>query len=419
MRGIAADPLREDDAHRFGEHQALGQVEVARHAFGVHFQTLGDQQRLLQAAGHQAANLRQGFPFCMPQPETAFVFLWHGAEQRREQTGYTSRRADQHRRAYRVAFVRHGRGTTLARRRRFEHFARLGLHQQADVAAEFAEAAGDKAKHRAKFHHAIALGVPWLFRQVQLQLFGQRLGNRHGLITERGERPGSAAELQHQQAWFEFDQTLAITSHRAQPTGDFHAEGDRCRVLQPGAPGQRRSRITLSLGRENLPQLRQIAFDQFQCAAQLQHQAAVHHVLTGRAQMHVALGFGVLRGDLFAQRLDQRNRRIARRGNRLAEGCKVVMPGLTRGHDRRHRRLRNQTDPRFGPGQCRFKIEHGLDAALIAEHVTHIAGSEIGIEQLIARSLVHKQSLEARAGEARVKIKDRGADTSPVAADAG
>ncbi|MNU02727.1 hypothetical protein D3C72_2465200 [compost metagenome] len=44
VRGIAADPLREDDAHRFGKHQALGQIEVARHALGIHFQPLGDQQ---------------------------------------------------------------------------------------------------------------------------------------------------------------------------------------------------------------------------------------------------------------------------------------------------------------------------------------------------------------------------------------
>ena len=56
---------------------------------------------------------------------------------------------------------------------------------------------------------------------------------------------------------------------------------------------------------------------------------------------------------------------------------------------------------RLGAGQRRFEIEHGLNPALIAEHLTHIARSEIGIEQLIARSLVHKQSLEARAAWAR------------------
>ena len=55
MRGVAPDPLCQDDAHRFGQYQALGQIEVADHAPGVHFQPLRHQQRLLQAAWCPAA----------------------------------------------------------------------------------------------------------------------------------------------------------------------------------------------------------------------------------------------------------------------------------------------------------------------------------------------------------------------------
>ncbi|MNQ70724.1 hypothetical protein D3C85_853680 [compost metagenome] len=315
--------------------------------------------------------------------------------------------------------MRHGRGTALARRRGFEHFGGLGLHQQADIAPEFAETAGDQAEHGAELHHAIALGVPRLIGQGQLQFFGQRLGNRHGLFAKGRKGSGRTAELQHQQTRLEFGQALATAGHRPQPAGDLHAEGDRCRMLQPGASGQWRGRVALGLGREGLPQLCQVALDQFQCAAQLQHQAAVHHVLAGRAQMHIALGFGIGGRDLLAQRLDQRNRRVTRRGNRLAQRRKVVKPGAASRFNRRDSTRRNHPDPRFGPGQCRFEIEHGLDPALIAEHLTHIAGREIGIEQLIARSLVHKQFLEARACGPRVKIKGRDADTSPVSADAG
>ncbi|MCY1248900.1 hypothetical protein D9M72_623840 [compost metagenome] len=118
--------------------------------------------------------------------------------------------------------------------------------------------------------------------------------------------------------------------------------------------------------------------------------------------MHIALGFGIGGRDLFAQRLDQRNGRITRRGNRLAQRCKVIKPGAASRFNRRDNTRRNQPCLRFGPGQCRFEIEHGLDPALIAEHLTHIAGREIGIEQLIARSLVHKQFLKTRAFAARV-----------------
>ncbi len=171
-------------------------------------------------------------------------------------------------------------------------------------------------------------------------------------------------------------------------------------MLQPGAPGQRRGDVTPGLGSEGFPQLHQISFDQFQRAAQLQHQAGVHCILAGRAQMHVTLGFGIALGDLLAQRLDQRNRRIPCRGNGLTKRGEVVMLGPTCRFDRRNSRLRNQANPCLGPGQCRFEIKHGLNPALIAEHLTHVACSEVGIEQLIARSLVHKQSLQARAGQA-------------------
>ncbi|MNE79660.1 hypothetical protein D3C80_1761680 [compost metagenome] len=73
------------------------------------------------------------------------------------------------------------------------------------------------------------------------------------------------------------------------------------------------------------------------------------------------------------------------------------MPGAARRLNRRDRTHRNQANPRFSTGQRRFEIKHGLNPALIAEHVTHITRSEIGIEQLIARSLVHKQFLKAQA----------------------
>ncbi|MNG04599.1 hypothetical protein D3C84_877440 [compost metagenome] len=163
--------------------------------------------------------------------------------------------------------MRHGRGTALARRRRLEHFGGLGLHQQADIATEFAETAGDQAEHGAELHHAIALGVPRLIGQGQLQFSGQRLGNRHGLFAKGRKGSGRTAELQHQQARLEFGQALATACHRPQPAGDLHAEGDWRRMLQPGASGQWRGRVALGLGREGLSQLCQVAFDQFQSAA--------------------------------------------------------------------------------------------------------------------------------------------------------
>ena len=75
MGVVAAQALGEDDAHRFGQHQALGQVEVTAHARGIHFHALGNHLGLAQRTRYQAADVRQGFPFGMPQTEAALVLL--------------------------------------------------------------------------------------------------------------------------------------------------------------------------------------------------------------------------------------------------------------------------------------------------------------------------------------------------------
>ena len=123
----------------------------------------------------------------------------------------------------------------------------------------------------------------------------------------------------------------------------------------------------------------------------MQDQAAVHHILAGSAQMHIALGFGCAAGNLLAQRLDQRDRRVAGTGDGQAQRCKIVEFCATRRCNRGKRRVRNHPDPGLRPGQCRFDVEHGLYPAMIAKHLPHSLGRKVRIEQLIT----HKPSLES------------------------
>ena len=97
VRRFAPYPLGQHDAHRFGQHQPVGQVKIARHALAVHFQSLGNVQGLYQRTGHHAANFRQGFSLGMPQAQAAFVLLGHGAVQDTEQPRHPCRGTDQHR----------------------------------------------------------------------------------------------------------------------------------------------------------------------------------------------------------------------------------------------------------------------------------------------------------------------------------
>ncbi len=275
---------------------------------------------------------------------------------------------------------------------RLEDLAGLGLHQQADIATELAEATGHQAEHAGEFHQAVALGVPGLFGQSQAQLLGQRRGHRQGLFAERGERPRGAAELQHQQARAQLAQALAVPGQGTEQAGELHAQGHRGGVLQPGAPGQRRVGMPFGLVRQDLGKTLQILLEQGQRTAQLQHQAAVHGVLAGGAEMHVALGLGVARRHLAAQRLDQRDRRVAGSGDRLGQRQRVVQFGAAGRLDRRHRRRGNHPGARLGAGQGGLEVEHALQAAAVGEHRAHRRRREIGIEQLVGGYVAHRFS---------------------------
>ena len=254
--------------------------------------------------------------------------------------------------------MRHGRGTAAPGAGRLEDLAGLGLHQQADIATELAEATGHQAEHAGELHQAVTLGVPGLFGQSQAQLLGQRRGHRQGLFAERGERPRGAAELQHQQARAQLAQALAVPGQGTEQAGELHAQGHRGGVLQPGAPGQRRVGMPFGLVRQDLGKTLQILLEQGQRTAQLQHQAAVHGVLAGGAEMHVAL----------------------------------VQFGAAGRLDRRHRRRGNHLGARLGAGQGGLEVEHALQAAAVGEHRAHRRRHEIGIEQLVGGYVAHRFS---------------------------
>ncbi|MNE36651.1 hypothetical protein D3C80_1304700 [compost metagenome] len=156
-------------------------------------------------------------------------------------------------------------------------------------------------------------------------------------------------------------------------------------MLQPGASGQRRGGVALGLHGEILGQRGQLGFEQGDGGAQLQHQAAVHGVLAGGAEVHVALGLGVHGGDLPAEGLDQRDRRVAGAGDGDGQRFDVIGFGTAGGGDGRHGGGRDQPDRRLGARQRGLEIEHALQATAVAEHRTHRRAGEVGIEQLVAQ----------------------------------
>ena len=313
VRGFAADTTGQGDAHRPASTRPWVRPRCGASA-GRPPPGFEQADRLLQRAGNQATEFRQGFPLGVPETEAALVFLRHRREQGRDQPRRTGGGGDQHRAAHRVA-----RGMVEEPPRPApagSRFAGLGLHQQADIATELAEATGHQAEHA---------GEPtrrsrWVCQGCsgsQAQL-GQRRGHRR--FAERGERPRGAAELQHQQARAQLAQALAVPGQGAsRPANHAQVTGACCNQVRP-ASGVSACRSAWSA------RTRQDVADPARArrAAQLQHQAAVHGVLAGGAEMHVALGLGVASRHLAAQRLDQRDRRVAGSGDRLGQRQRVV-----------------------------------------------------------------------------------------------
>ncbi|MNZ56905.1 hypothetical protein D3C78_748650 [compost metagenome] len=159
-------------------------------------------------------------------------------------------------------------------------------------------------------------------------------------------------------------------------------------MLQPGATGQGGLCVGLGLAGQGIRQPRQIRFDQCQRRPQLQHQAGVHGILAGGAQVHITLGLRDATGNHLAQRLDQRDRRVTGHRNGFGQRGKVIALGMAGGFDRCHRHLGDNPGGRFGTGQGCFEIKHALHPATVAEDLAHPLRGEIGIEQLIARSLL-------------------------------
>ncbi len=176
-----------------------------------------------------------------------------------------------------------------------------------------------------------------------------------------------------------------MTGHGAEPAGDLHAEGYRGGMLQPGAPGHRDLGMARGLVGQRVAETAQVRLEQREGLTQLQDQPGVHGILAGGAQVHVFLGIRVVGRNLPAERLDQRNRRIAGRGDRLGQCAQVVVLGMTGRLDGVDRSGGDHLGPRFGPGQRRLEIQHALHTAAVGKHLTHRGAGEIDIEELVAR----------------------------------
>ena len=125
----------------------------------------------------------------------------------------------------------------------------------------------------------------------------------------------------------------------------------------------------------------EVAVEQIEGVAQLQHRRRVDDVLARRAPMHVFRRFGVGCLDARGELLDERNREIAAERGVACERVGVELIGLAGGFDRGHRRLRNHAVRGRRARERRFHVEHPLQRRTRRPDVVHRLGAAEQIGQ--------------------------------------
>jgi hypothetical protein len=119
------------------------------------------------------------------------------------------------------------------------------LREQRDVARDLPHRAGRDTERTRERREAIPIRVPRELGHRERELRGHRARNLEAAITERGERAGGAAELQHARLREGVSHLCTCAIERGHPAGSLEPEGGRSGVLQPGAPRHHRRRVSL------------------------------------------------------------------------------------------------------------------------------------------------------------------------------
>ena len=155
-----ADLLAERHRDRFGEDEAMCDLEIRSHLRRVGLQAFDDDERVRQRAAGERADFRQRVPFGVPAAQAPLVLLDHRGEHRRHQRRHARGCSQDDRRADGIALVRHRRRAAAAGRRGLERFGDFRLHEQRYIARELSQRADEKTERGRDLRDAIALRVP-------------------------------------------------------------------------------------------------------------------------------------------------------------------------------------------------------------------------------------------------------------------
>ena len=184
-------------------------------------------------------------------------------------------------------------------------------------------------------------------------------------------------EFADEDALLQLRQALAMTFDRAQKARHLVAEGHRNGLLQVAAADHRRETVRLRMLGHGRRDRSQLALDDGETFADLQHRGGVGDVLRRRTPM------AVLAELVPAERVELRDNaedRIADALGLLAQLGHVNLVEATVADDFVGRFLGDQADPALDFGQRGFDVEVLLGAVLVGPHLTHLVTGEDALE---------------------------------------
>src|SRR6185437_11126068 len=192
-------------------------------------------------------------------------------------------------------------------------------------------------------------------------------------LAERGERAGSAGKLHGQHAPTQFVEPRQMIDERREPNRAFVAEGHRQRVLQVRPPRHYRAAMSLRLLGKSARASGDVALDDGESLAHLQHHGSVHDVLSGCAPMNVARR--LLAGGA-AERLGDAYDRIAHVARIGAELGQIDAVDRGGRRDGLGGALRDDAELGLRPRQRGLDIEHPLHELPVDEDAAHLVAAE-------------------------------------------
>ena len=261
--------------------------------------------------------------------------------------------------------------------RRLRDLGHLGLGKQDHVAGDLLAGAGGDGQGGGQLGHPRAVGVPGRVGLRQPQLAGVEPGHRSGIGPEGGEGAAGAGKLGAEACLADRRQPVERIQERDQPARGLGTEARRHRLLEQ-RPGRHRGR-PVGLGE---PCRRgggrvQALLDQPQGAPRDEHRRAVHDVLAGGTEMHVA---GGVAGDRRPQLANERLDGIARPPSVLGQPSGVVELRPAAVGDRARRRGGHDPGRRLGRGQRPLGVQHRCQPGVVGDGIGQRAWHEQCVE---------------------------------------